>query len=202
MARADNAYSRLVGWLKILLPLAALILLSNLFLLSRTIDPARAIPFAKVDVNALIREPRVTQPDYSGMTEDGTALHFTATAAIPDPADAGRATAKGLQGEIETPDGAVATVASDRGEIDTDQGIVTLEGAVVLTSTLGYRVETAEIVAKLDQTRLESAGAIAATGPFGRISAGQMLLTRDAQKPGSYVLVFNQGVKLIYEPKE
>ena len=32
MARADNAYSRLIRWLKIVLPLVALALMSSIFL--------------------------------------------------------------------------------------------------------------------------------------------------------------------------
>ena len=37
-------YSRLIAWLKILLPLGALILLSTIFLYSRSTDPISVIP--------------------------------------------------------------------------------------------------------------------------------------------------------------
>ena len=38
MARADR-HTRVVGWLKVALPLAALAILSTLFLVARRIDP-------------------------------------------------------------------------------------------------------------------------------------------------------------------
>ncbi len=53
MATYDNTYSRVVAWLKILLPLLALAILSTLFLVARTIDPAQNIPYADVDIDEL-----------------------------------------------------------------------------------------------------------------------------------------------------
>ena len=44
-----DRYSRMVAIFKVLLPLAALAILSTLFLLSRTIDPTTTIPFADQD---------------------------------------------------------------------------------------------------------------------------------------------------------
>jgi lipopolysaccharide export system protein LptC len=49
MARAD-AHTRVVGWLKVALPLIALALLATLFLLADRIDPDDALPYAEVDV--------------------------------------------------------------------------------------------------------------------------------------------------------
>ena len=77
MARAD-AHTRVVTWLKIALPLAALAILSTLFLLADKIDPEDALPYAEVDVEDLAREPRMTLPSYAGTTSDGAALSLTA----------------------------------------------------------------------------------------------------------------------------
>jgi lipopolysaccharide export system protein LptC len=82
MARRDR-HSRVVGWLKVALPLAALAILSTLFLLSDRIDPEDALPYAEVDVEELAREPRMTAPTYAGMTTDGAALSLTAVEARP-----------------------------------------------------------------------------------------------------------------------
>ena len=43
-------------------------------------------------------------------------------------------------------------------------------------------------------------GLVRATGPAGEITAGKMTLDQDNQTPGSYVLVFTQGVRLLYQP--
>jgi lipopolysaccharide export system protein LptC len=78
-----DLHSRIVGWAKVILPLAALGILSTLFLFARTIDPEDAIPYAEVDVEDRIREPRLTAPTYSGVTSDGSAVTFQAVEARP-----------------------------------------------------------------------------------------------------------------------
>lgn len=201
MARADNAYSRLVNWLKVLLPLTALAILSTLFLLSRKIDPTQAIPFATVDVDALIREPRINAPNYSGVTEDGTALRLTAESARPDPMNLARVSAVVLHARFDTPDGVHTEITADAGSIDGSAGLLVLQGGVSVVSSLGYRVSTDRITAAIDRTRLETDGAVTAAGPFGTLAAGQMLLTQASDGSGSYVLVFKGGVKLLYDPK-
>ena len=87
MASHDNTYSRLIAWLKVLLPVLALVLLSTMFLIARTIDPNRALAYAKVNLDNLTRSQRVSAPRFSGVTEDGAALSFSASTAEPDPDD-------------------------------------------------------------------------------------------------------------------
>ena len=82
VARADR-HTRVVGWLKVMLPLTALAILSTLFLVARRIDPEAALPYAEVDVEDLAREPRMTAPTYAGTTEDGASVTLTADEARP-----------------------------------------------------------------------------------------------------------------------
>jgi len=85
MAQSFATYSRVVAWLKVIFPLSALALLSTLFLFARSIDPEQSIPFADVDVKELAREPRITAPEFSGMTADGAAITISAATAKTDP---------------------------------------------------------------------------------------------------------------------
>ncbi|MEO0504251.1 MAG: hypothetical protein AAFZ14_13070, partial [Pseudomonadota bacterium] len=66
-----DRYSRFVAWLKVLLPLAALALLSTLFLLSRNTDPIAAVPFADDELLDRVRDEQITGPFFSGTTTDG-----------------------------------------------------------------------------------------------------------------------------------
>jgi lipopolysaccharide export system protein LptC len=77
---------------------------------------------------------------------------------------------------------------------------VLLSGGVTLTTSSGYRLETAEVAAKLDRTGLESRTAVVASGPAGEIRADGMVLGQDNRTPGAYVLVFKGGVRLVYQP--
>lgn len=197
-ARYDNLHSRLVAWLKIALPLVALALLSTLFLVSRTIDPSDAIPYADVDVEDRIREPRMTAPTYAGVTSDGAALTLTADAARPDAGDGATATA--LRARLATPDGARTDFVAQNGRLNTATRLLTLEDGVEITTSSGYSITTEALTATLDRTEVTSAGAIAAVGPLGQINAGTLRITEDGAAPGSYVLVFKDRVKLIYRP--
>jgi lipopolysaccharide export system protein LptC len=199
MAASENLHSRLVVWAKVTLPLLALGLLATLFLFSRQIDPTDAIPYAEVDVEERAREPRLTQPTYAGVTSDGSALSLSADEARPDNT-AGVGTATKIVGLLETPDGARVDMVAANGELDTEAGLMTLDGGVSLTTTSGYSIQTQALIAKLDRTGLASPGAVTATGPMGRIDAEEMMLTQDPAKADAYLLVFKGHVKLLYTP--
>jgi lipopolysaccharide export system protein LptC len=195
----DNLHSTLVVWLKILLPLAALAVLSTLFMVSHHVNPEDAIPYADVNVEDRLREPRLTGATFAGMTQDGAAV--TLKAAEATPSVAGSTTpgqAKGLAGRIETPDGVQTNVTSPLGQLDQAAKVVTLSGGVNLQNSAGYTMQTDSLTLALDRTRLESAGTVTSTAPFGRITAGKLLMTR--ADDGTHKLDFTGGVRLIYQP--
>jgi lipopolysaccharide export system protein LptC len=200
MATIDrDLHSRVVAWAKILLPLAAIGLLSTLFLFARVIDPEDAIPYATVDVAERIREPRMTAPTYSGVTSDGAALSVQAAEARPGSAN-GAATAQALTARLETPDGAQTNLAAAAGALDDAAGVLSLMGDVRMTTSTGYTIESQAMTARLDRTGLTSPGDIRATAPMGTITATGMSLEQ-SQTPGNYVLVFKGRVRLIYTPE-
>jgi lipopolysaccharide export system protein LptC len=198
MARADT-HSRVVGWLKVALPLAALAVLSTLFLLADRIDPEDALPYAEVDVEDLAREPRMTGPTYAGTTSDGAAITLTADEARPA-GDGTPASAAALRLELVTPGGGRTELRAASAVMDDATRQVLLTGGVIVTTSTGYRLETAEVAAKLDRSGLESRTQVKATGPAGEITADGMTLRQDNRTPGAYVLVFNGSVRLVYQP--
>ncbi|MGL5010251.1 MAG: hypothetical protein ACRC6I_10235 [Paracoccaceae bacterium] len=199
MAMAErDLHSRIVACAKIILPLAALGILSTLFLFARTIDPEDAIPYAEVDVAERVREPRLTAPTYSGVTRDGAAISFRADEARPTDTN-GAATARAMQVQMLTPDGGQADLKAAYGAFNDTAGLLTLEGGVTLTTSSGYRVETEAIEARLDRTGLMARSAIAADAPMGRITAAGMTLQQGATA-GEYVMVFSGRVRLTYLP--
>lgn len=194
-----DRHTRVVGWLKVALPLLALAVLATLFLLADQIDPEAALPYAEVDVTDRAREPRMTAPSYSGTTSDGAALSLTAEEARPAAPDA-PARALGLVLDLTTPDGVLTELRAATAEIDRAERMIVLSGGVTVSTGSGYRMDAAEVMARLDRSGLESRGAVTATGPAGDLEAGGMVLSQDNGRPGAYVLVFNQGVRLVYRP--
>jgi lipopolysaccharide export system protein LptC len=195
----DNIHSRVVFWLKIILPLVALALLSTLFLLSRRIDTDAALPYAEVDVEDLARNQRLTAPEYAGVTEDGAAVTVQAAVARPG-TEGGAAAADTIAARYEAPDGMVITLAADEGSLNDAAGRLVLAGAVEIATSTGYHVTATRLDSALDRTELHSEGAVRVVAPYGTIDAGQMdIRHQDAEVPG-YVMVFTGGVKLVYQP--
>jgi lipopolysaccharide export system protein LptC len=193
-----DLHSRIVAWAKIILPLAALMILSTLFLFARAIDPEDAIPYADVDVAERIREPRLTAPTYSGVTSDGSAVTFQALEARPASGDS-PARAEVMAVRVTTPDGGQADLSSAFGTLNTDAGLLTLAGGVTLTTSTGYRVETEAMEARLDRTGLMARSDIRAMAPMGQITAAGMTL-QPVPDTDQYVMVFTGRVQLTYTP--
>lgn len=200
MARADNAWSRWVVLLKIVLPLIALALLSSIFLLSRTIDPTANIPFTEVDVEDRARAPRLTTPRFSGVTSDGGLVTLDASEMRPDPARPGSGTGTDLHARMVSQAGEITDVMADHGQVDTEAGTYVMTGAVKAIVSSGYSIEAPRMAGSLDATQLDAAGPVAADAPMGRITADAMELRSDPSAPGQYLLVFNGRVRLIYDP--
>lgn len=198
MARVD-LHSRLVFWLKILLPLAALALLATLFLFGRPIRPEDAIPYASTDIADRVKEPRVTNPAFAGMTADGAALTIEAAEARPGVAgseNAGAAT--DVSALLAMPGGATATMTSGAARLDQVAHLAVLTGGVRLHASTGYVVQADGMTVGLNETDVTSLGPVTATGPAVRIDAGGMHLGQEPS--GGYLLDFTGGVRLIYTP--
>lgn len=192
MSAYDNPYSRLVAWLKIILPLAALALLSTMFLLSRTHESIATLPFTQVDMAELAEEQRVRAPTYAAMTRDGSALSVTAQSARPDVTEQNIIHAVDLHAVIETENGSLYDIVSDRGRIDNGNALARLIGSVVVETSRGEVLTTDALTTSLEETFVESDADVVITAPEGTIEAGKMILT------GPNHLLFKDGVKVIY----
>lgn len=199
MAVAMDGHSRLVAWLKIVLPLIALALLSTIFLVARQIDPAQTIPYSDVDVAELAREQRIGAPSYSGVTEGGAAVSFEAESARPEQ-NGDLVMAFAPRTRIDLPGGRTVTITSESAEFDRKKSRAEMKGNLLIASSDGYQVTTEGLHADLTQGAVESAGQIEGKAPFGTLHAGRMRLTR--QTDGTHVLSFDQGVKLVYRQGE
>ncbi len=198
MTAFEDSYSRLVQWLKFVLPLLALGLLSTLFLLARNMDPDRAIPYADVDVEDLARDEQVSAPTYSGMTRDGAAISLIAESVRPAEGDPQTLNATTVDGRIEFPEGWTADVSAPAAVIDMAADRAVLEGGVTVVTSNGYRMETRTLDAALGRTDIVAENDVHAVGPPGTLDAGSMRITQDMT--GGNVVVFNGGVRLLYEP--
>ena len=197
MAYADVLHSRLVTGLRIALPLAALGLLSTLFLVSRDIDPSRALPGAAVDAEDLARDPRITTLRLSTVTPDGLAV--TLTAGTVRIAAGGRetTTAQEVSALLTGLDGVAWRIDAGSASVDAAQTLLDMTGGVRMSDGRGHRLEGERMILALDRQEMTSPGPVTGTAPLGRIEAGSMWLSLAGPAARTR---FAGGVRLVHQP--
>jgi lipopolysaccharide export system protein LptC len=194
-----DRYSRMIAFLKVLLPLMALALLSTLFLLSQNTEPMASIPFAEAEVNERMRDQQITGPFFSGSTEQGDQISFSAgKIGVAD--GNGRVTANDISAQIDLSSGARLVFFADLGEVDIANDTSILSGKVLITTSTGYKINSERLVSAMTSLNMESPDKIIAEGPLGTFSAGSMRLTF-SEKTKFTQMIFTNAVKLIYDPK-
>ncbi|MEO0692200.1 MAG: hypothetical protein AAFY90_04910 [Pseudomonadota bacterium] len=201
MTVSDGFYSRFVFWLKVLLPLIALGILSTLFFLARAPDADREIPYATSPGGVPITpNDLIADPSFVGVSPDGAALSFRASTVTPRDAALSALVARDLRSRIETVDGRSVDTVSEAGVIDLEAQLAEFEGVVELRTSDGFAIGARDITARLDRVDIKTDNPIQAVTPLGSLNAGSMQVT--AGEEGRYVLVFNGGVELIYAPHQ
>jgi lipopolysaccharide export system protein LptC len=196
MVQDTNLYSQFVGFLKIILPLAALALMSTVFLFARAPSQENAIPYAEIE--ALAQEPRLSGAQLSGMTDDGSVIELTARTTRPS---GDTISAEALAAGIDTADGIRIDIRAGGGEIDNTTRIARLTGLAHLQTSNGFEMEAAGFSADLTTGRIRSDGALEVQAPFGSLTAGQLVIETPEGADGQ-VMLFQNGVRLLYTPQQ
>lgn len=189
--------TRIVRWLRVLLPLLALALLSTLFLFSRKSERESQIPYASVDAESMARDPRIVAPQYSGVTDDGAQIRLEASQVELGAGKSGQ----NLRLDWQRPDGLQADLVAPDAGVTGD--LIQLRGGVRMTTSSGWRVDADQIDAATDRSLIAAENGVQASAPFGEITARQMQLKPDGQSAepdGGAILNFSGGVRLIYRP--
>jgi len=182
----------------VLLPLTALGLLSTLFLLSRNVEPMAAIPFAQTEIEERLRGQQITAPFFSGTTDGGDRVSISASTMMTE--GSMNNAAQDISAQIDLASGTRVVLFADMGQFAVTRGASSLEGNVVITTSTGYKLTSDALETSFDTLNIESPGAITGNGPIGTLNAGTMRLRRPTEGENAR-LVFTNGVKLIYDPR-
>ena len=189
--------SRVVAWLRVLLPLAALGLLATLFMWSDRPDPESVIPYVEGGADLLAGPPRMTAPTWAGVTEDGARVALSAASAVPR-SDTG-AHAETMHLDWIGPDGTEAR--ADAPQAAMEGGVIRLDGGVTVALSSGWEMEAARLTASREAAEMMAEGGVLVTGPLGRLTADAARLHRPAgDAAGGEVLDFTGRVRLLYQP--
>jgi lipopolysaccharide export system protein LptC len=200
MGWRDEIHSSVVSLMKILLPLAALGILSTLFLLSDSFDPAESLPVASIDLQQRAEDQGATNATFAGVTRTGDEVLVLTERSKPLANDPSVFVAEDVSAEYRLASGAGIDITSSHAQMNQARNTASLTGDVLVKTSTGYTVRTDTLNTQFDDLYVESPGPVAGQAPAGDITAGRMVLDHN-ETTGSSHLLFTGGVKLIYEPE-
>ena len=203
----QDSYSRVIAWLKILLPLTALAILSTLFLVARVVEPAQELLYSDVDFAELLDQQMIGTPRYFGVTGNGVAVRLSAENASPDldgqdSVNADRFRGHKVRAEIDIPDGDRIYVYADRLNLDVSEKLATLIGSARIESSNDIVLKSEEMRLVLDEASIFSDRRTEVSAPAGHIVADSFQMKQNEDSGSGFVLVFKGEVIMHFDPKE
>ena len=194
----DDGYSALVAWLKTLLPIVALGLLSTIFLFSGKVDVTQSLPYAEHNIAEIIREQRITQPYFTGIASNGTEIALSAAYASPQVEDAHILEITDLSVVLRSTSDRMVQVTAGQGALDSTRQTAQISTDVHIAALPDFWVTTEALDMNFNQGFISAKGGFQGVTALGAITAGEMHLqmTADDQQ-----IVFLNDVRLVYSPK-
>ncbi len=192
---AGDARSGIVRFLKVALPLAALGLVAALFLASRS-DLGRGVSVSSIDFD-VTEGLRLSEPRFTGATNDGKPFVVTAEWALPDGPYPDRVGLGPMRGEIEMDAERRVTLTAQGGELRPKLNTMRLDGGVAVETTDGYRMTATGADIDMKAQTLAAEGPVAVSGPAGEIDAGSM---RAERRDESHTIWFENRVRVRIDP--
>ncbi len=196
MAGRRNSYSRMVAWLKILLPLIAIGVLGTVFLFNRPDGFEAGFTFSQADIATLDQGSFIKNPQINGVSKKGEPFHLTATEIRPQDADNNVVILIDMDAEFIFETGAWARVAASTALMDVAAQTVWFETGGKLETSDGNvaKVETLHLL--IASGELQGTGIIA-RGPLGNISAENFRIEQNGSE--NRVLWFENNVRMLYD---
>jgi len=171
--RRVRNYSRLVAWMKVILPLAAVGLVALLFLSMRDKGDLSEL-FTPEELATLGAGLKLENPRFAGVTSKDEPFALRAEWALPDSAVPTYIDLERPEGEIRLEDGRTVAAASAKARLNRIEKTLVLEGGVVLDTSDGYHVETERVEIDAKAETAVAPGRVTGSGPRGQIEAGSM----------------------------
>lgn len=201
MAADPGLHSRIVGVLKVGLPLVAIGMLASLFLV-QTDRLGGNLIFSQGDIDALGQGLRITNPTFTGTTRGQDQFRFTAALVEPDAAPPERAKITTLAGEVVLHNGPTVELEADAGDLHIPTERLDVAGNVRIRTSEGYRMAAEQATLDLRAGSLVAGNTVETTGPLGRIDSGSLTIQPAAASGEARRFSFGNGVRLVYDPPD
>lgn len=205
MTATNDTYSRFIKIVKYILSVIAICLFASIFIFSKKDAIRDGSIFTSVEMKKLAIGQKITNPHFSGLTETGQAFNLSAKEALPNAQKPNIIILEFPHAEFTTDDGISIISKATKGKINIQKRLATLTGDVSFDMSNGYSAQSEHLEFNLKTGSALSPGKIIVNGPFGSIEAGNLSLTQNfstEDKMNSAVLLFKNGVKLIYKTKD
>lgn len=157
-ARAARGHSRLVRVLRIAVPLAVVLVLSGMVLLT-WFNPLRLLGKLPVDVSDLVvsgSKITMQQPRLAGFTRDARAYELTAAAAAQDLTRPDIVELRDIRAKVQMQDKSMMEMTAIDGLYNTKSEMLTLGKNILLTSSTGYEGRLSEAIVDIRKGHIVS----------------------------------------------
>lgn len=194
----------MVRMLKWAFPIVGVLLVGSIFLLSNANKLNQLTDVLEGPLAELAVGQKITNPNFSGVTKSGDAFSISAEWALPDGPRPTQVELSKPRTTISFQDGGTMRTTAGLGALDLKSSEAILSEGVSMRTTDGYTATSTSVEINFQTGNVYSEGPVIAHGPVGSIEAGAMTLTQnlDQNPTGNAFLVFNKGVKLLYNPAE
>lgn len=196
-------YSRLVGLLKVALPLVAVALMATVFLVQKEDKITGGVVFTQGDRDTMRDGLAINNPELSGITATGDRFFMTAVRAIPDGNTLNEVALERITARTEYLSGRKVYLKAHEGTAFVPEQRVHLMGDIEINTTDGYVGVTQTASADLANGEIFADSPVVIDGPTGRLEAGSMRITNEPDATGArnnQMFTFENGVKLTFQP--
>lgn len=196
MARSHSSYSRMVAWLKILLPLIALGVLGTVFLFNSEDSFEPGFTFSRADIETLDKGSFIKNPQINGITQKGEPFHLNADEIRPQEGDNNLVVVTNLDGEFRFESGDWVKFIAESALMDVRAQTVRFASGGQLETSDGNMAEVASLLVHLATGEVSGIG-IVANGPLGQVSADNFRI--ESNDGENRVLWFENNVRMRYD---
>jgi lipopolysaccharide export system protein LptC len=172
-AAPGSSHDRLIGTLRVLLPIAIGVLAAFLVMAPLTRSGDASFLLAKNNVAVAHERLRIERADYRGQDSKGRPFALIARSAIQKSSAEPVVRLNGLAAEMGLSDGP-ARIVANTGRYNMNSEQVALDGPITFRSAGGYALDTSNATVDLKTRTMHSQGAVNGSAPQGTFSADRM----------------------------
>ncbi len=191
-------YSRFVRFMKVALPLGAVILVLSTIIYSALTQTTVGVSFFLSSENDIGNDLRMANPKFLGYDSKQRPVEVFADAANQDPDNPDLIHLENIRGKLmaddpatSDPDDAVEVfLTADRGTLHSKNREILLQGNVLLLSSSNYRFRTEQALIDLDRDMIRGDSPIHGEGAVGSINADRFTVLNNGSR-----VVFSGNVR-------